>query len=239
MFSSIQASPENGKGTDESLKLCRVVIACSRPLMHTRPPPLPPLSMPSTSLHLDRHKLISALSSAGVEMEVEHLPEFTRNSLATYMEESDRAPDILVMSGSGTSYDEKLILEDGFGSADFMDLDNMHLLVPMRPKLLVAIGSFSPKFGQIVSEEGVAPAVLLLDNSEKEGALESYEVLALMLKAMLRGQGAPGMSVKTIFDRLRTSLEQKGRTTSYASLWTALPAVAPYMPLPLAQGTCR
>jgi hypothetical protein len=207
--------------------------------MHTRQAPLPGLAMSSSSLHLDRHKIVSALSSSGVEMEVEHLQEFTRNALATYMEESGRAPDLLVLSGSGTSWDNKLILEDGFGSADFVDLDSIHLVVPMRPKMVVAVGSFGSKFGEIMTEEGVTPSVLILDDSEAAGATESYELLALMLKALLRSQSVPGLSVREIFNRLCASMELKGRKTTYAGLWTALPAVAPYAPLPLTQGTCR
>ena len=57
------------------------------------------------------------------------------------MDVEDRAPDVVCLCGAGTSWDNKAIItEDGFGSADFVDLQTLQLVLPRRPKLLVAVG---------------------------------------------------------------------------------------------------
>jgi len=47
----------------------------SRPLLHQRGPPMPAIAFPSVSLHVDRHKIVTALSSCGAEIEITHVPE--------------------------------------------------------------------------------------------------------------------------------------------------------------------
>jgi len=50
-------------------------MQCARPLLHLRGPPLPAIEFPTVSLHVDRHKIVTALSSCGAEVEVTHVPE--------------------------------------------------------------------------------------------------------------------------------------------------------------------
>lgn len=242
MFSSISTEPEKKHNTKiESFgprEIC-VVVACSRPLLHVRPSPLPPISMPSISLHLDRHKILAALSASGIEMEVHHIPEFTRSSLSLHIEECEEDPDIVVLCGSGTTWDDnKIILEDGFGSADFVDLGNLNLLMPRRPKLLVAVGNFCQNFGKMATDEGVAPVVLIVNDTDAAGSADAYEFLSLVLKGMVRGKNGKS-SVRDVFDEVCKSMEEQKRPATYASMYTALRAVAPQKQLPLAQGTCR
>jgi len=242
MFSSISTDSEKkpAKQEDKSgpREVC-AVVACSRPLMHVRPAPLPPISMPTTSLHLDRHKILASLSASGIEMEVHHVPEFTRSSLALHIEECEDDPDIVILCGSGTAWDDKrLILEDGFGSADFVDLGDLHLLIPRRPRLLVAVGNFCENFGKLATQEGVAPVCLVVNDTDSAGSADAYEFLSLVLKGMVRGKNGK-TSVKDVFDEVCKSLEADKRPATYASLFTALRAVAPAKPLPLMQGTCR
>jgi hypothetical protein len=67
--------------------------------------------------------------------------QFTRDAVSTTMDVEDRAPDVVFLCGAGTSWDNKAIItEDGFGSADFVDLQTLQLVLPRRPKLLVAVG---------------------------------------------------------------------------------------------------
>jgi len=45
---------------------------------------------------------------------------------------------VIILCGSGTSWDdEKLICENGFGAADFVDLIDVKLVLPDRPKVVV------------------------------------------------------------------------------------------------------
>jgi len=47
-------------------------------------------------------------------------------------------PDVIFVCGSGTSWDdEKLICEDSFGAADFVDLVDLKLVLPDRPKAFI------------------------------------------------------------------------------------------------------
>mmetsp|Transcript_12410 Transcript_12410/g.31150 ORF Transcript_12410/g.31150 Transcript_12410/m.31150 type:complete len:886 (-) Transcript_12410:127-2784(-) len=240
MFSSISTEPEKVKRPSNSTepRKVQVVIACGRPLLHVRSSPLPPISMPTMSLHLERHKVQSALSASGIEMEVQHLPEFTRNSLAMHIEEAEEDPDIVIMCGSGTSWDDgKLLVEDGFASADLVDLGDLHLVIPKRPKLLVGIGNFSHNFGKLATEEGVAPVVILLNDTEAVGSADSYEFLSLVLKGLVRSQEK--MTIKQSFDQVAQKFQEEKRPATYAAIFTALRAMAPPRPLPVMQGTCR
>jgi hypothetical protein len=47
----------------------------ARPLLHLRGPPMPAIPFPSVSLHVDRHKIVTSLSSCGADIEVTHVPE--------------------------------------------------------------------------------------------------------------------------------------------------------------------
>jgi len=98
MFSGITISRDaEGAGDRDEPQPVTVLIAGSRPLLHARSPPLPPIPFPSTSLHVDRHKIVTALSSSGAELEITHLPEFTRNAVGTAVDERGAAhPSILV-----------------------------------------------------------------------------------------------------------------------------------------------
>jgi len=45
---------------------------------------------------------------------------------------------VIFVCGSGTSWDdEKLICEDSFGAADFVDLVDLKLVLPDRPKAFI------------------------------------------------------------------------------------------------------
>ena len=57
------------------MRLALRSMQCARPLLHLRGPPLPAIEFPTVSLHVDRHKIVTALSSCGAEVEVTHVPE--------------------------------------------------------------------------------------------------------------------------------------------------------------------
>jgi len=89
MFSSVKVSRDSDAdaGDDDDPSPVSVLVAASRPLIHTRSPPLPPIPFPTMSLHVDRHKVVAALSSSGAELDVLHVPEFTRNAVGTAVDE--------------------------------------------------------------------------------------------------------------------------------------------------------
>ena len=50
------------------------------------------------------------------------------------MDIEDKAIDVVFLCGAGTSWDNlKIIAEDGFGTADFVDLQTLPLVVPQVP----------------------------------------------------------------------------------------------------------
>ena len=243
MFSSIQdEKKEDLKSKHVDVKPLAVMIASARPLMHVRRPPSPPIEMPSISLHLDRHKIMSILSATGISVEMSSLPQFTRNGISTAFDENGGPPDVLFLCGSGTSWDaDRLIVEDGFGSADFLDFADLKLVIPEQPKILIAIGAFSDRFGHSVVEEAVAPITLILDDTGI-GARDGYQMLALFLTELLRNHGFTSASeVKTIFDSVavQTHSHEQSQETSLIRLYAAHAAIAPVIPLKLYAGNCR
>jgi hypothetical protein len=72
MFSSVKVSPDSDAdaGDDDDPSPVSVLVAASRPL-----------------IHVDRHKVVAALSSSGAELDVLHAPEFTRNAVGTAVDE--------------------------------------------------------------------------------------------------------------------------------------------------------
>ena len=156
------------------------------------------------------------------------------------MDVEDRAPDVVFLCGAGTNWDSKMIItEDGFGSADFVDLQTLQLVVPRRPKLLVAVGAYCDEFGATAVELGVCSTVLVLNDLLPPGASDSYELISLLFKEFVRVNGRE--DVATVVKRSIASMdEHKGGTTQkYARLYTALRAVAPPQKLVCNLGACR
>jgi hypothetical protein len=243
MFSSISNEKESSQPAAHQ-KLgdgaIHVMIASARPLMHVRRPPSPPIEFPSISLHLDRHKIMSTLSATGISLELTALPLFTRNSISTAFDENGGPPDILFLSGSGTSWDdEHLIVEDGFGSADFVELVDLKLVIPEQPKLIIAVGSFCERFCQSAIEEGVSPLLLVLDDVGV-GAQHGYQAVATILKELLKMEGLKSASdLLRIFENVSLEFSKQGLAPDLFRLYTAYAAVAPVIPLTLFPGTCR
>ena len=57
-------------------------------------------------------------------------------------------------------------------------------------QLLIAVGRFCPAFGETAAELGVAPAVVLLDDSDAQGAVLSYEFIHALFRELVRNRGA-------------------------------------------------
>ena len=243
MFSSIKISSREGSGQDAAPRTSgptSVFIAAARPLLHLRGPPMPAIAFPSTSLHVDRHKIVAALTSCGAEIEVTYVPEFTRDAVATAIDVFDATPDVIFLCGTGTSWDSlKVIVEDGFGTADFVDMQTLQLVIPQRPKLLVAVGAFCEEFGATCVELGVCSTVLVLDDTTPPGASDSYQLISQLFKELVRVNGAETTSAAV--KRTVATMEElrPGTTKSYARVYTSLRAVAPPQVLACCLGGCR
>jgi hypothetical protein len=243
MFSSIKISSRDDDVKPDALAEpvpTSVFIAAARPLLHLRGPPMPAIAFPSVSLHVDRHKIVHALSSCGADIEITHVPEFTRDAISTAMDVEDKTPDVVFLCGAGTSWDNaQLIVEDGFGTADFVDLQSLQLVIPKRPKLLVAVGAYCKEFGETAVELGVCSTVLVLDDSFPPGASDSFELLALLFKELLRANGS--QDVASVVKQSIQAMEERrpGSTKKYARAYTALRAVAPVERMVCKQGSCR
>ena len=173
-------------------------------------------------------------------MEITNVPEFTKNAIATAMDLEERTPDVVFLCGTGTSWDNlKIITEDGFGSADFVDMQTLKLVVPQRPKLLIAVGPFCDEFGTTASELGVSACVLVLDDSLPPGASDAYELISMLFKDLVRVNGSE--EVVTVVQRAIATMEQQrpGSTGTYARVYSALRAVAPPQKLVCSLGACR
>ena len=242
MFSSICGEKESSLPAQQELGCgsIQVMVASARPLMHVRRPPSPPIELPSISLHLDRHKIMSTLSATGISLELTALPMFTRNAISTAFDENGGPPDILVLSGSGTSWDDAhLIVEDGFGSADFVELVDLKLVIPEQPKLMIAVGSYCERFCQFAIEEGVSPLLLVLDDVGV-GAQYGYQAVATILRELLEMEGLKSASdLQKIFENVSLKFGKQGLAPDNLRLYTAHSAVAPVIPLKLFPGTCR
>jgi hypothetical protein len=166
--------------------------------------------------------------------------QFTRDAISTAFDVDDRTPDVVFLCGAGTSWDNaKIIAEDGFGSAEYVDMQTLQLVIPRRPKLLIAVGAFCNEFGTTATELGVCSTVLVLDDSLPPGASDSYELISHLFKDFVRMNGQE--DVPTIAKRAITTMEERrpGGPAQYARLYTALRAVAPPQRLLCNVGSCR
>jgi len=166
--------------------------------------------------------------------------QFTRDAVSTAMDIEDKAADVVFLCGAGTSWDNKMIIcEDGFGTADFVDMQTLQLVIPLRPKLLIAVGAYCDDFGTTAVELGVCSAVLVLDDSLPPGAGDTLELISILFKDLVRVSGAD--DVPTVVKRSIAAMEQRrpGGPAQYARLYTALRAVAPPQKLICNLGACR
>ncbi len=172
-------------------------------------------------------------------MEITTLPLFTRNALSTTFDENGGPPDVLVLCGSGTSWDDShLIVEDDFGSADFVELVSLKLVIPQPPKVLVAVGAFSNRFGESAIEEAVAPIVLLLDDTGL-GATEGYEAVAQIFRELLKTEVLTEASqISKIFAEVKMKFWNGIQKADFLRLYTAHRAIAPVIPMRVLPGKC-
>jgi hypothetical protein len=104
-------------------------------------------------------------------------------------------------------------------------------------QLLIAVGRFCPAFGETAAELGVAPAVVLLDDSDAQGAVLSYEFIHALFRELVRNRGAdPAAKVAR---QTAAGFASKGKSTHFVRISAALRAVACPEPIFAPQGTCR
>jgi len=118
-------------------------------------------------------------------------------------------------------------------------MQTLQLVIPQRPKLLIAVGRVCDEFGAIVTELGVCSTVLVLDDLLPPGASDSYELISHLFKDLVRVNGQD--DVATVAKRAIDAMEQRrtGGPAQYARLYTALRAVAPPQKLVCNVGSCR
>src|SRR5207237_8731596 len=164
----------------------RILAICSRPLIDATGQPITLLDVAE-----ERRRIETGLKRAGDVARVHFLREATTGEVKSALRDEW---DVVHFTGHGTD-DGRLLLEDGYGGAQFLTAQEAaRLLAGQRSPLVVLSACYSETVGRELHEAGV-PAVVAVD-----ARVPIADLAAIIFAEHFYGALAFGWDVQHAFD---------------------------------------
>ena len=170
----------------------RILAICSRPLIGPDGQPVALLDVAE-----ERRRIETGIERAGDVARVHFLPEATTGKVKAALRDEW---DVVHFTGHGTD-DGRLLLEDGYGGAQFLTAQEAaRLLAGQRSPLVVLSACYSETVGREMHEAGV-PAVVAVD-----ARVPIADLAAIIFAEHFYGALAVGWDVRRAFDDARETV---------------------------------